>query len=194
MNWETLLALGDSITIGSRSYLGYPECAGKELEAHTHKHWSIHNFSVSGYTCIDLNRYLSLHYANIVETRPEVISILIGTNDAKKGTNPDNYRTAYDQLLTKTRLINRESRLIMIKIPGLREGVVFPYTMQMNETIDTYNQIIEQLAGKHGAELLSFQLESEHFFDGVHLNDVGSHAAGQQLARCILTAKGMPVT
>ena len=31
MNWETLLAFGDSITYGARSYLGYPEICGDIL-------------------------------------------------------------------------------------------------------------------------------------------------------------------
>lgn len=41
MNWETLLCMGDSITIGSRSYLGYPEYAGHYLSTETNKKWNV---------------------------------------------------------------------------------------------------------------------------------------------------------
>lgn len=193
MNWETLLSFGDSITIGSRSYLAYPEYTGDLLEAHSHKFWSVHNVAVSRYTCIDLNRYISDNYAHLMAMKPEVMTLLIGTNDAKVGTSPSNYRIAYNQLLVKARLINRESQLLLIKIPLLRDGVVLPYTLAMNETIIAYNQIIDELAAKHGLETLSLTLELNHFFDGVHFNEAGSKAAGLQLAKALLKQRGIKI-
>ena len=116
---------------------------------------------------------------------------MIGTNDAKIGTSPLHYQTAYDQLLVKTRLINRESQLIIILIPLLREGVTLPYVLEMNEAIGQYNQIITGLARKHGAQTLEMKLEKEHFFDGVHFNEKGSQEAGCQLSRFLLNERGM---
>jgi lysophospholipase L1-like esterase len=58
MNWETLLCLGDSITIGARSYLGYPDYAADYLKQKTNKNWLAVNYAVSGYTTIQLARHM----------------------------------------------------------------------------------------------------------------------------------------
>lgn len=193
MNWETLLSFGDSITIGSRSYLAYPEYAGDFLESHTHKSWSVHNVAVSRYTCIDLNRYLTDNYSHLMAMKPEIMTLMIGTNDAKIGTSTSNYRIAYNQLLVKARLINRESPLLLVKIPMLTDGVILPYALSMNQTIISYNKIIEELAAKHKLETLSLNLDAKYFFDGVHFNEAGSRAAGQQVGKYVLWQRGIKI-
>ncbi len=46
MNWETLMCFGDSITIGARSYCGYPEYAGNYLEKELGNKWNIINHAI----------------------------------------------------------------------------------------------------------------------------------------------------
>jgi lysophospholipase L1-like esterase len=102
MNWETLMCFGDSITIGARSYCGYPEYAGSVLEKEIGNKWNVINHSVSGYTAIDLHRYISDNYNNLSSFTPSIVTILIGTNDIKNGTSLENCINKYSFLSEKS--------------------------------------------------------------------------------------------
>ena len=83
MNWQTILFLGDSITIGSRSYLGYPEIVGSILSNKLKNSWNVINHATSGFTAIDLARSIDLSMTNYISLKPGLITILVGTNDVK---------------------------------------------------------------------------------------------------------------
>ena len=186
MNWETLLCFGDSITIGARSYLGYPEYCGDTLQTQTGKHWMVVNHAVSGYTTSDLVRSIDQNWANLMQVRPEVVSLMIGTNDLKSKTSDQDFKIAYSQLLLKAHLLAGHSNLIVYQIPYLQEGVMLPYKLEMNRRIDELNSIILDLAHGQGYLTAKMQSDPSHFFDGVHLNGQGSLAWGKQLAQKIL--------
>jgi lysophospholipase L1-like esterase len=186
MNWETLLCLGDSITIGSRSYLGYPEYCGNYLSKSTQKSWNIINHAVAGYTTIDLARSVDRNFAHLKETKPEIASIMIGTNDLKPSTSFEIFKIAYEQLVVKARLIVGNNHIILIEIPNLMEGVMLPYKLAMNERIAEYNQIIGEIAQSHGLLLCKMNSDASQFYDGVHLNEAGSASFGSQLAQTII--------
>ncbi len=63
MNWESLLCMGDSITRGARSYLGYPEIAADMLTKSTRVAWTSWNFAWNGYRAVDLLRAVDEHRA-----------------------------------------------------------------------------------------------------------------------------------
>lgn len=186
MNWETILCLGDSITIGARSYLGYPEYCGQYLSQKTSKKWNVINHSVSGYTTIDLVRSIDKDIAHLKAYKPELIIVLIGTNDLKSNTTPENFKIAYEQLITKAQLISGSKNIVLLSIPKLLDGVMLPYKIDMNKMINTYNEIIRDLAKQDN--LISFAIEptADEFYDGVHLNDLGSKVWGEKLAEMIL--------
>lgn len=75
MNWETYIAFGDSITIGARTYLGYPELVGDKLSGRLNKHWNVINHSVSGFKAIDLARYIDKHFSSLQEHKKYVDEI-----------------------------------------------------------------------------------------------------------------------
>ncbi len=190
MNWETILSVGDSITIGSRSYLGYPEYCGNFLSLGTNKKWNVINHAVAGYTTIDLLRSVDKNYSNLENCKPDIATILIGTNDLKSNTSSRIFKIAYEQLVTKIRLIVGTNNLILIKLPSLIPGVMLPYSINMNELVTEYNKIIHSIAEEN--ELLSIQLKCEEsfFYDGVHLNETGSEDFGKQLSNHILKLRG----
>ena len=129
MNWETLLSIGDSITIGSRSYLGYPEYCAGFLSERTNKKWNVLNHSIAGFTTIDLARFLDESMANLKSSKPDIATVLIGTNDLKGITSFKIFRLAYELLITKVQLIVGSKNIILIEIPLLREGVMLPYSI-----------------------------------------------------------------
>ena len=189
MNWETILCLGDSITIGARSYLGFPEYCAALLESETQKNWNVINLSKSGMTTIELHRYLDFVGFSFSSCKPEVINILIGTNDLKSSTSLEDFEIAYRALVVKVRATHPNAFLILNEIPYLLPGVMLPYKTSMNDRVSDFNKIINDIAQTIGVEVLKFQFENSHMFDGVHLNSKGSKHIGETLARKILSIR-----
>jgi lysophospholipase L1-like esterase len=191
MNWETILSFGDSITIGSRTYLGYPECSSAILQQKMNIEWNVFNFAKSGITSVELHRMIANSFADLKQTLPELITIMVGTNDAKKGTSIDNFEIAYRQVLLKARLIAPEASLILFSIPMLRKGVKLPYTLDMNHTIEQYNIVIKKLSESFRVTLLEPVLEDHLFIDGVHLNEEGVMKMGEYIANYVFKVRGL---
>ncbi|HET6245060.1 MAG TPA: SGNH/GDSL hydrolase family protein, partial [Bacteroidia bacterium] len=170
MNWETLMCFGDSITIGARSYCGYPEYAGNLLEKKLGNNWNVINLAVCGYTAMDLARYISSNFSNLKQFEPGIISILIGTNDVKKNTLPSDFEIAYRQVILKALLLSCNRNVVLIKLPFFPKNVAYPYNFGMNNKVDSCNEIIDQLAVNYNLRAMEFHLNDADLFDGVHLN------------------------
>jgi lysophospholipase L1-like esterase len=190
MNWETILFLGDSLTLGARNYLGYPEYCGDILTKKLSKEWNIINHATNGYTAIDLTRSISNNYASLATQNPLLSIILIGTNDAKIGTSKNEFGIALEQIIVKSKLLSLNNNVLLLCIPQLETGVSYPYNVDMNQVINGYNQVIISLAKKHKIKALSISLEKKHFFDGVHFNKEGTIYFAEGIANHILKQKG----
>lgn len=189
MNWETILFLGDSITFGARSYLGFPEYCTATLESATNKNWNVLNMSKSGFTTIDLHRHLDNVGFTFQSCQPEVINIMIGTNDLKKPTSLTDFEIAYKALIVKIRASHPNAFLIINEIPALLPGVRLPYKTSMNKTVLAFNAIINKIATMMEIDTLKFDFEDSYMFDGVHLNSTGSKIIGELLAKKIVTMR-----
>lgn len=191
MNWETYLAFGDSITIGARTYLGYPELTGYELGIQLSKQWNVVNHAKSGFKAIDLARYIDSRYAALKKCNASISTILIGTNDIKEKTCLKDFRVALDQVILKARLLTVNENVIMLMIPPFCEGVMYPYSIGMNEVIPRYNEGIEALAERHGIRTLTISSKESDFTDGVHLNSKGNVSFSAQLVNFVLRDRGI---
>ncbi len=191
MNWETYIALGDSITFGARTYLSYPERIGSNLKNTLTKDWNVINISQNGFRVIDLIRLLDKDYAYLSGIKAGVTTILIGTNDAKTGTSEDDFKLVYDLLVLKAKLFTQNGNVILIEIPEFPVGIMYPYNFEMNGSISVFNGVIRDLAASHGIRSFRFQLDACDFTDGVHLNNSGVAACSGQLSDFILKDKGI---
>ena len=191
MNWETILSWGDSITIGARSYLAYPEYAGHTLTQSTNKHWHTPIHAVCGYTACDLNRSLTPELEKFVALKPSLLTIMIGTNDLKSPTDVDSFEIAYRQLLIKAHLVCPPKQILVLPIPELKKGVMYPYQIDMNSTVKLLNSSINDLATEFGVRTLSVELEDIDLYDGVHLSESGSRNVGSQVADFVLADRGL---
>ncbi len=191
MNWETLMCFGDSITIGARSYCGYPEYSGYFLEKELGNKWNIINYAVSGFTAIDLHRYITNNFLNLSSLNPSVITILIGTNDIKNNTSTEDFEIAYNQVLIKAKLIAMKKNVVLLKIPYLPPKVMYPYFYNMNDKIKEFNDVLTSIAAKNHIRITGFNIPDEDLFDGIHLNESGSKNVGKQLSEYILADKGI---
>lgn len=191
MNWETYIAYGDSITIGARTYLGYPELVGNSLSTHLSKQWNVINHAVSGYKAIDLSRYIDNYYSTLKEQQASISTILIGTNDIKENTRPEDFKIALTQVILKVKLLTVNKNVIILSIPEFHPGIMYPYSIGMNELIKTFNKIINDLAIQHRIRLLELSHEAGDFIDGVHLNNKGIETFSKQITSYILKDKGV---
>jgi lysophospholipase L1-like esterase len=192
MNWETYLAFGDSITIGARTYLGYPEIVGHQLSIKLNKQWNVINHAVSGFKAIDLARYIDLNFASLKLHQASVITILIGTNDVKENTTLTDFRIALNQIFIKAKLLNNK-HVIVFHIPAFHEGIMYPYKHEMNNTIFDFNKAIAEIAAQHQIRCFEFKHTIEHFVDGVHLNHNGNENFANQISAYILKDKGLNI-
>jgi lysophospholipase L1-like esterase len=191
MNWESLLCLGDSITYGARSYLGYPEYTGNLLSEALSKHWNVINHANNGSTAADLSRSVSNNFMNLKGFAPGVSTILIGTNDAKAGTPVEDFEIALRQIVIKSIHLTANSNVILFELPHFREGIMYPYQLSMNASIDGLNAAIRSVAADFKIRTFSFETAPDQFYDGVHLTDVGSKAWATQLSSFILSDRGL---
>lgn len=191
MNWETYLAFGDSITIGARTYLGYPEIVGNTLSTRLAKQWNVINHSVSGFKAIDLARYIDQHFANLKSFQASISTILIGTNDLKEHTSAHDFLIAYNQLILKVKLLTTNKNVVLIQIPEFHQGLMYPYFIEMNETAAQFNSIIDKLADEHSIRVLKLEHSAEDFLDGIHLNEAGNKNFARQISSYILNDKGI---
>jgi lysophospholipase L1-like esterase len=193
MNWETYIAFGDSITIGARTYLGYPELVGDKLSKTLSKQWNVINHSVSGFKAIDLARYIDLHFYTLKEQQSSISSILIGTNDIKEKTTIEDFKIALNQIIIKTKLLTVNKNVLLFSIPTFHKGIMYPYSIEMNDTICKFNEIIHQLAKEHNLRVLDIEHTEHDFVDGVHLNREGLESFSEQITSYILKDKGIHI-
>jgi lysophospholipase L1-like esterase len=193
MNWETYIAFGDSITIGARTYLGYPELVGNKLSNKLNKQWNVINHSVSGFKAIDLARSIDKHFSSLQEHKSSITSILIGTNDIKEKTSVGDFKIALNQIIIKTKLLTTNKNVILFLIPEFHKGIMYPYSIEMNETISVFNKAISQLAQNHDLRMLELNHSKKNFLDGVHLNQSGIENFSDQICKYILKDKGIDI-
>lgn len=142
-------ALGDSLTSGvgtdryeqSYPYLLAQKMAGSDKKA-THL-----NFSYPGARTEDLIRDL---LAQAIDEQPDVITLLIGTNDVHGNVGEkkfaDNYQHILLELTSKTR-----AKINIISIPyiGADDLLIEPYKAYYHGKIDKFNEDIKFLADRY---------------------------------------------
>src|SRR5690554_903337 len=157
------------------------------------KNWNVINHSVSGFKAIDLARYIDKHFSSLQEHKSSVTSILIGTNDIKEKTTVEDFKIALNQIIIKTKFLTVNKNVIIFSIPSFHKGIMYPYSIEMNDTISIFNKAINQLAKDHDLRVLELNHTEKDFLDGVHLNQSGIENFSDQISKYILKDKGMDI-
>lgn len=159
----TVVFAGDSITDGNRGLTmdcnhifghGYQTViAGRLGSENLAMCPRFVNNAHSGWT---LDQIYARWDEEVLVFRPEIISILIGFNDAQKGfenhLTPEevnrNYETCFDELLNNTRKALPSSRIILMEPFFLPSSVADPFEYvphpRYNEAYDIYRRSVEQ--------------------------------------------------
>lgn len=144
--------------------------------------------SYSGATSVDMYRYL---YSNLIDFKPEIVSVMIGTNDAfghcGKEMEPlvsiEEYRRNIYGILKNCAASG--ARVVVMTIPQMDRELFAQtpdYMIKDNcdENIARYNRIVREEAKQAGAELIDLEnvlagMSKEGMYepDGVHLSIKG---------------------
>lgn len=152
-----ILFQGDSITDGNRGRSADPNhilghgyvfiIAAKYGAAFPEAKLDFLNRGVSGNTVRDLeNRW----QPDVLDVKPDLLSILIGVNDDSQNLPFDEYEEVYDKLIRQARAANSKLKLVLC------EPFVKP-TGKVNGSIQKRQAIVARLAQKHSAALVRFQ-------------------------------------
>ena len=139
------MALGDSYTIGTGlpdESQNFPTLLARRLTAATGMGVALTNLGVNGYTATDLIRE---ELPVVRSLRPELLTILIGANDAVQGTSEAAYRTRlgtiYDALVG---LGLAATRILSVSTPdfsGLPGARPFGAARDLRTRIEAFNGV-----------------------------------------------------
>lgn len=201
-----ILFQGDSITDGNRGRGADPNhilghgyafiIAAKYGGALPELELEFLNRGISGNTVLDLEKRWE---KDTLDLKPDVLSILIGVNDAGRGVPLDQYEAVYDQLLTQTKTALPGVKLVLGEPFGLPVGAKKTQWETWWPNLQKRQEIVAKLAAKHGAVLVHFQrafddatkrAPAEHWiWDGVHPTYSGHQVMADEWEKAVRAAK-----
>ncbi|MCY2993742.1 MAG: SGNH/GDSL hydrolase family protein [Planctomycetota bacterium] len=159
-----ILFQGDSITDGNRGRSADPNhilghgyaflIAAKFGAAFPEAKLEFFNRGVSGNTVLDLKQRWQ---RDVLDLKPDLLSILIGVNDQGRGVPLDQYEQTYDQLLTDAKAANPKLKLVLCEPFIVNHLATTAQHGAPNADIVKRQEIVARLAKKHGAALVHFQ-------------------------------------
>jgi lysophospholipase L1-like esterase len=180
--------IGDSITAGSGTSPGHAYPA--QLQKLLGKHWLVRNFGVSARTLLrkgDFPYWKERAFTNALNSAPDVVIILLGTNDSKPQNwqYGSNFITDYTDFI-KTFLNLPKKPIVFICDPP---PVPEPGNYGINEAaVGEEIPIINQIATEYKLDVIDMHkaLEGKPQFlpDRVHPNNEGA----QEMARAAFRA------
>ena len=152
-----ILFQGDSITDGNRGRNTDPNhilghgyvfiIAARHGAAFPEAKLDFMNRGISGNTVLDLEKRWQ---TDTLDLKPDLLSILIGVNDEGKGVPLDQYEQVYDKLITEAKAANPNLKLVLCA-PFMKPNG------NISENLRKRQEIVAQLAKRHGAALVNFQ-------------------------------------
>ena len=176
-NKKLYIALGDSLTsgVGVNDYKqSYPYLIAEEL-ANRGQVVTLINQSYPGYKVIDLvNNKLD----PTILSKPDLITILIGVNDAHGGVSADAFNKNYDYTLSRlTKETNAKIYLISIPFLGKNSALLPPYNYYFDMKTRNLNKIVKNLANQYSVSYIDLYSATNNVFkkDGSHYSRDGYH-------------------
>ena len=145
---KTYAALGDSLTagVGAEKYSeSFPYLVGKELAAKNTINLKV--FAYPGLTSRDL---VSDYLNSAIKAKPDVVTVLIGTNDVHNWVSAagfeKNYRTILEKLTKET-----SAKICVISVPylGSSSALLPPLQSYFDYKTAQFNDIIKRLAAEY---------------------------------------------
>ena len=176
--------IGDSIAHGARDEhnLSPARLIGRSLSTRTNQNWVCVEEGINGETTSDLLRRMYQTVKKYQEAA-EVI-VCIGTNDAKPTPVSEKmFRDNYDELIRIVKMLKKPC--YVCTLPH-RKGFGSPSRPQ-NDAIDSYNEVIRELAETHGCGIIPLhKLPEKMKCDGVHLTHEGNQWFADRVVEALM--------
>lgn len=201
-----ILFQGDSITDAGRSRerddmvgVGYPLLVKADLSFEEPHKYEFYNRGVSGNRIVDLYARIK---ADIVNVKPDVMSILIGVNDvwheyAEKGPNgvdAEKYFKIYSMLLEEVRELLPETKIMILEPFTLKGSGNTAYWDEFFAEVKKRAEKVRKIAEKYELPFVPLQEKLEQMSanspegywlaDGVHPTSAGHELIKREWLKC----------
>lgn len=177
------MALGDSLTsgVGAEKYeQTYPYLVAQRL-AKLYGGVTLENKSFPGATSLDMAKD---PLKKTIEAQPQIITIMIGTNDihgTTKATFIGNYREILNRLTQET-----GARIYVISVPYIGDASLmrWPYNFYFDWRVRSFNRGIKSLARQYGVDYIDLYTPTLDIFrkNGPHYSSDRFHPSAEGYA------------
>jgi acyl-CoA thioesterase-1 len=197
-----IACVGDSITYGTLVKNRRENCYPVQLEGLLGKKFSVRNFGANGRAvqkAADLPYWRHKYFELSSEFAPDVVLIMLGTNDSRKpnwkGLEP--YLRDYREMLSHYSSLGSKPKVYALTPPTefkLKNKKTMRYGMSQ-EAVDEMSAGIKKVAAELGVEVIDINAATaphpEHFsFDGVHANAKGARHVAETIYAAIRAKVG----
>lgn len=215
---QSILFIGDSITDCDRTSnawrplgFGYVGLFADMLAVREPaKKMEVVNTGINGNT---LGHLLSRWCDDVLDYKPDVISILIGINDATRYLDaspslhlpPEEFRVTYNQILEETRKRLPGCRILLIEPFFLSRGdnIEGSYRNKLIKVLEKYIGTVRDMAASHDAilvplssifaDLMRYKIPSTYSEDRIHLNRTGHMVVAEAVYKALTIGEGEEV-
>ncbi len=198
---KLVACVGDSITYGwgipDRNYNSYPAQLGRILRQFDRK-WETQNFGVSSTTLLrNTNKPYVLEnaYNSALASEPEVVIIMLGTNDSARATNSaieQDFISDYLALIDAFAQLPSKPKIFICNPPPIFGGGYGSNSM-IRDVIIPFIQQLPTYRAVEVIDLYTLLEESGHLFpDYLHPNAEGAKVMAEVIAATILGLRGHP--
>lgn len=190
---KTILFQGDSITDAGRSRenddnfgVGYATLVKGELGYEYPNQYVFYNRGISGNRVVDLYARIK---ADIINLKPDVMSILIGVNDVwheckrQNGVDAEKYFKIYSMLIEEIKEELPDIKIMILEPFVLRESKTEEYWEEFQTEVSKRAAKAKEIAEKYNLPFISLQDKFDEaaksapnnywLFDGVHPTTAG---------------------
>ncbi|MCR4567406.1 MAG: hypothetical protein K5769_05115 [Pseudobutyrivibrio sp.] len=179
-----ITCVGDSITYGSgvlrsREADSYPS----QLQRKVGTSYLVSNFGLRNATASqqgDTPYIGSNEYVNSLKSNPDVVILMLGTNDSKVSNwNPNEYRAGLRKLVKAYQDLASKPKIYIMRSPHVYpiNGDEAEYTIQIPVIDNQLGIIVDSVAEDFGAEVIDLYAatgdKADFYTDGVHFNKQG---------------------
>ena len=189
MLYGTILCLGDSMTFGARSPIGYPEYLGPMM-SRSNVEWVALNRGISGQTTRQiLDRAPAAVQQLNSFSGPKWCVVMAGTNDSKgRGLPLHEWEMLYRQILHWP--LRFGIPLALCTYPSVDHKMMPDFSATSNkwlsEASSRVRNIVDELEQKNTVSLVELEgFPVEYLCDGVHLNKGGYLEMANRVATSI---------
>lgn len=189
--------VGDSLTYGSgvlktREVDSYPA----QLQAKLGTSYLVSNFGLRNATASatgDLPYIESEQYKESLESNPDIVVIMLGTNDTKTfNWDPDSYKTGLTEIIESYKKLDSQPKVYLMRSP-----YCFPvdgeqtakYNVQADVSNGELGEIISQVAAATDVELIDLYSPTEGreelYTDGIHFKARGYALIADKVSKAI---------